>query len=258
MQLVKQHIWILVIAFVSLLSIPKSAQSQVNVKDSTISTFIIYVTYAYQFPGGDMAERYGHNSTIGPGVTFKTDKNWMWTAEMNFIFGNDAKYSDEIISGISTEDGYMIGLDGMYANVRPMERGFTLFAKVGKVFPMFGMNPNSGLFFNFGAGYIQHKIRWDVENNNVMQLGGDYKKGYDRFTEGFAITEEIGLFFMGDSRLWNFKVGAEAIQAFTKTKRYNFDTMGGESNSRLDLFFGLKVSWMIPLFGRAPKKMYYY
>lgn len=244
--------------FASIIFMSKPVQSQVNVEDSCINSLILYVAYSYQIPGGDLADRFGHNSTIGPGFIYKTSKNWMWTAEMNFIFGNDVKNSSEIISQISTDEGMVIGLDGTFANVRPMERGFTLFAKVGKVIPVFNINPNSGLFFNLGAGYIQHKIRWDVEGNTSPQLGGDYKKGYDRFTEGMALTQALGFFYMGDQRLWNFRISLEMTEAFAKTKRYNFDTMGGEPNSRLDLFMGIKAAWMIPLFGRAPRAIYYY
>jgi hypothetical protein len=241
-----------------LFMLPGLGKSQVNVEDSTISTPIISVNYALQFPAGDMAENFGYNSTIGPSFSYKTDKNWIWTAEINFIFGTTVKNSEEIISGITTVDDYVIGLDGIYANVRAMERGFTLFAKTGKVIPAFNINPNSGLFFKVGLGYIQHKIRWDVEGNTAPQLGDDYKKGYDRFTEGFALNQEIGLFYMDDQRLWNFKVSAEAVESFTTMKRYNFDTMKGDDKNRLDLFFGLKLSWMVPLYGRAPKAMYYY
>jgi len=248
----------LLLVFGFFASFIQDAQSQVNVKDTTISTFIIHIAYAYQIPGGDMALDYGHNSTIGPAISYKTNKNWIWTAEMNFIFGNDAKKSAAIISDITTEEGYVIGLDGIYANVRPMERGFTILAKAGKIFPAFDINPNSGLFFNVGIGYIQHKIRWDIEGNTALQLDGDYKKGYDRFTEGFTLTQEFGLFYMADKRLLNFKVSAELIESFTKMKRYNFDTMGGQPESRLDLFFGLKVSWMVPLYGRPPKSVYFY
>lgn len=248
----------LILAIVFVASFTNKAHSQVNVKDSTISTFIMQIVYAYQFPGGDMAKDYGHNSTIGAAFGYKTDKNWLWTAEVNFIFGNDAKHSTDIIADMSTDEGYIIGLDGIYANVRPMERGFTLFAKTGKIIPVFKINPNSGFFFNAGLGYIQHKIRWDIEGNSAPQLDGDYKKGYDRFTEGFALTQEFGLFYLADSRLLNFKISGEIIESFTKMKRYNFDTFGGQPESRLDLFFGIKVSWMVPLYGRPPKAVYYY
>ncbi len=252
------HFFTVLVFILSTVMISKEAKSQVNVQDSTVSTFLVYAAYAYQIPGGDLADRFGHNSTIGPGVVFKDKKNWMYTIEMNIIFGNDVKNADEIISEITSEDGFVIGLDGTYTNIRPMERGFTLFAMIGKIIPTFDINPNSGLFFNVGLGYIQHKIKWDVEGNNAPQLGGDYKKGYDRFTEGFTLTQSFGLFYMADSRIWNFRVSAEIIEAFTKTKRYNFDTYGGMPESRLDMFYGLKATWMIPLYGRAPKAMYYY
>lgn len=254
----QKAIAVIILIFVLSLAVPKINRAQKNVQDTTISTFIISVNYAYQFPGGDMADRYGNNSTIGPSFHYKTDANWLWTAEMNFIFGSKVNNSNEIIKDLLTEDGNIISLEGMYADVVPYERGFTIFGKTGKVFPLFNINPNSGLFFNLGLGYIQHKIRWEVENNNVPALDGDYKKGYDRFTEGFALTQELGLFYMGDQRLWNFRVSAEAVESFTSMKRYNFDTMKGEDKNRLDLFIGLKVSWMVPLFGRAPKDIYYY
>lgn len=232
--------------------------AQSSISDSTISTFILQINYAYQIPGGDMAEDYGHNSTIGPEFTYKTNKNWLWGLEANFIFGNDVKKAGEIIAGISDDSGFVIGMDGTYTNIRPMERGFSTLAKVGKVIPAFNINPNSGIVFNFGIGYMQHKIRWDVESNNAPQLSGDYVKGYDRFTEGFIMSQSLGLFYLGDARLWNFKAAVEVQEAFTTLKRYNFDTMGGDSKNRVDLFFGLKLSWMIPLYGRAPKAIYYF
>lgn len=258
MKYIILRLFTIIALFLGLILNNKETKAQVNIQDSTISSFVLYVSYAYQLPGGDLAERFGHNSTIGPGVVYKTKKNWMYTLEMNFIFGNEVKNAADIISGLTTSDGFVIGLDGIYANTRPMERGFTLFGKVGKLFPAFNINPNSGLFFNAGLGYIQHKIRWDVEGNNVPQLGDDYIKGYDRFTEGFTLTQSFGLFYLGDSRLWNFSISAEAVEAFTKTKRYNFDTYGGEPENRLDLYFGLKAAWLIPLYGRAPKAIYYY
>jgi len=250
--------YITIALIITLFLFIKETKSQVNVQDSTISSFILYAAYAYQIPGGDLSERFGHNSTIGPGIIYKDKKNWIYSLELNFIFGNDVKNASEIVSELTTDDGFIIGLDGTYSNVRPMERGFTLFAKIGKIIPAFNINPNSGLFFDLGMGYIQHKIKWDVEDNNAPQLDGDLKKGYDRFTEGISLTQSLGLFYMADTRIWNFRVSAEAVEGFTKTKRYNFDTQSGNPDSRVDLYYGLKVSWMIPLFGRAPKAMYYY
>jgi hypothetical protein len=138
----------------------EAVKSQVNVNDSVISAFVLSVVYSYQIPGGDMADNYGTNSTIGPAFTFKTSKNWMWSAEINFIFGSNVKNLNKIIESISTPDGNLIGQNGLYALYQSYERGFTILGKFGKLFPVFDINPNSGLFFSLGAGYIQHKIRW--------------------------------------------------------------------------------------------------
>jgi len=46
--------------------------AQKSIKDSLIFTNLIYGHYAMQFPGGDMADRFGMNSQIGAGYLFKT------------------------------------------------------------------------------------------------------------------------------------------------------------------------------------------
>ena len=56
--------------------------AQVNVNDSTVAAFIPTFSYAYQFPGGDMAEQCGNNSTIGGGLMFKSKKNILLSFEM--------------------------------------------------------------------------------------------------------------------------------------------------------------------------------
>lgn len=236
----------------------EAVKSQVNVNDSVISAFVLSVVYSYQIPGGDMADNYGTNSTIGPAFTFKTSKNWMWSAEINFIFGSNVKNLNKIIESISTPDGNLIGQNGLYALYQSYERGFTILGKFGKLFPVFDINPNSGLFFSLGAGYIQHKIRWQVDNNTVPQLAGDYKKGYDRFSEGISLVQEFGFFYMADKRLWNFRLSFEINESFTQMKRYNFDTMGGKDGTNIDLFYGVKLAWMIPFYGRTANKTYYF
>ena len=74
--------------------------SQVSIKDSSLTIPMFYVAYSYQFPGGDMKERYGSNSTIGPGFQVKTGSNWIYGAEANFIFGNNAKACADSSAGI--------------------------------------------------------------------------------------------------------------------------------------------------------------
>ena len=233
--------------------------AQANMQDSSIYTTMFTGFYGYQFPGGDLADRFGSNSVIGVSYLVKNDNNWIYGLEFDYFFGSDVKIGDNLFTEISTPDGEIIDGNGIYANIQLFERAYNTSVKAGKMFPVLGPNPNSGLVILGGLGYLTHKIRIDVENNTAPQLAGDYKKGYDRFTSGIAVSEFFGYMYMGNNRKVNFYAGFEFIQAATKCRRdYNFDEMKGEDKNRLDLLFGIKAGWIIPLYKRAPEKYYYY
>lgn len=235
-----------------------SAESQVSVKDSSIFTTMIYATYAYQIPGGDVAKRFGANSAAGAGFQIKTKSNWLFGAEYNYLFGEKVKDELLILSGISTSDGFQINTDGEYADVFFAERGYSISLKAGKIFPVFGPNPNCGILLTLQPGFLQHKIKITNPNNNVPPLRGDYKKGYDEMANGFSATEFLGYYYMGNKRLVSFYAGFEFTQAFTKCRRdYNFNTMSRDTEQKYDFFYTFRVGWLIPLYKRAPAGYYY-
>jgi hypothetical protein len=232
--------------------------AQVNVKDSSIFTSVFFVAYSYQFPQGDLAELYGGNSSIGGGMLFKTKSNWIFGAEGNYLFGGDAK-NDTLLKNISTPDGFIIDANGYYADIVYYERGYSFYAKLGKQFPVFGSNPNSGITLMAGIGYLQDKIRIHNPGNTAPQINGDYKKGYDRLNGGFALNGSLGYTYISNTRLLNFYAGFEFIQSWTKSKRdYAFDLGEVENVSYSSQFYGIKVVWMIPLYKRSPKNYYLY
>lgn len=232
--------------------------AQQNIKDSIISTSLITVSYGYQFPGGDLAKRFTSNSAIGSSYFFKTKKNWIFGADGFFMFRDSIKETG-ILDSISTSDGNVIDGDGMYADIKLLERGFYFGAKAGKLFPVLGPNKNSGIVFMVGAGLLQHKIRIENKDNVAPQIKGDYKKGYDRLTNGFAISEFLGYMYMGNSKLVSFYAGFEFIQAWTMNRRsFNFDLMGPDKTKRLDLLSGFRIGWILPLYKRTPETYYYY
>jgi len=233
--------------------------SQVSIKDSSLTIPMFYVAYSYQFPGGDMKERYGSNSTIGPGFQVKTGSNRIYGAEANFIFGNNVKYGFSIFDDIMTNDGMLINADGVPSVVALFERGWIINGKFGKLFPVLSPNPNSGIMIYGTLGYMQHRIRIEVENESTPQIKGDYKKGYDRLASGFCVSEGIGYMFLGNSRILNFFLGVEFYQAWTKSQRtYIFDLHGPDKEKRFDMLIGPKILWMIPFHKRAPQEYYYY
>lgn len=235
-------------------------KGQSDISDTALSIPMFYATYSFQFPGGDLDDRFGNNSSIGGGFCWKTKPNWIFGAEFNFLFGNNVKVADEIMNNLKTEDGAIINMAGNYTSYSIYERGYYISARIGKLIPVLSPNPNSGITIIGSLGYLQHKIRIEVAENTAPQLLDDYKKGYDRLAGGFGISEFIGYTYLSDSRLWNFYLGFEINQAWTNPLRdVNFDTgKPDENNNRFDVLYGIKVGWIVPLFKRMPEKYYYY
>jgi hypothetical protein len=235
-------------------------QSQKALSDSAVTIPMIYGFYGYQWPGGDLAERFGSNSTIGPGFMVKTSKGWIFGAEYDFLFGSNVKNGMDILKGITNSNGDIISGDGTPSVVAMFERGHAVSAKFGKLFPVIKSNRNSGIFITAGLGYITHKIRIDVEQNTAPQLNGDYKRGYDRLSGGFMINQAIGFMYFGQSRLLNFAFSVEAIEGWTSGYRdYYFDTMAPPPAAKsFDFLIGPKIAWMIPLRQRTVNAFFYY
>ncbi len=243
----------------------KSGDQLVQPSDSMLSadtlpvSHLITFSYAYQLPGADMASRFRNNSSVGGGYYYKTKHNVLLGAEAHFIFGGKPKevsMLDSIRIG-KTSDGNIIDANGQYADVRLYERGYDLSVKMGKVFKLASANANSGFFITAGAGFLQHKIRIESIGNRAPQLTKEYRAGYDRMANGLMISENLGYFYMGDNKMTNFYLALEMMQGFTKGRRYNFDTMKLDDSSRLDLLFGLRLGWMIPVQSRQADEFYY-
>ncbi len=233
--------------------------SQINPADSSVRCFIPNFSFAYQFPGGDIREQYGSNATIGGGFFIKGKSNLIFSADFNYMFGGNVKNEKEILSMVLTESGHIIDGNGTYALYTVNERGFSLNARMGKIFNALGFNPNSGLMVMGGLGYLQHFTKIDNQYRTAPQISGDYAKGYDHLRGGIAINEFIGYFFMSNSRVFNFYGGFEFFQAFTTSKRDYLLDMGGPDNKKYkDFFYGFRIGWMIPVFRRVPKEYYYY
>ena len=240
---------------------PLFLQAQVkpkNVKDSVISVATVEISYAFQIPGGDLVKRYDANSAIGGGFQYKTNRNWIWGVNGMFMFGNNVK-EDSLLGHISTSTGNIITNTGTYGEVYTYERGYTLTAQVSKLIPLGKTNRNTGIVLGLGGGFINHKIRIEVGDNNVYPLQGDYKKGYDRKTNGPCATASIGYRYMGNKKLVNFYVGFDFLQGFTHERRpWNFDQGKAPSQAmRNDQLYSVRIAWLLPLY-RRDTNVYYY
>ncbi len=241
------------------LSVMIATNAFAQIRDTSINIWQCEINYSFQIPGGDMAARFGPNSTIGLGLNYKLKSNWTVGFEGNYIFGGTIKDGTSILENLMTESGQIINEFGEYGTVLLTERGFYAGAKVGRVFPVFGPNPNSGIVFNIGAGLLQHHIHIENKDNNTTPVLGDYKKGYDRLTNGLALREFIGYQYLDNKSSLNFYFGVEFYQAWTECRRdFNFDTMSEDNAERKDYLFGVRAGWILPIYKKDPNEYYYY
>lgn len=247
-----------ILAFLLLLSF-KDVSSQQRVSDTIVSTLLFQASYAFQIPGKDLTTNFGYNSTIGAVIGYKTNKNWLWNVQANLIFGDQVEGREALLRLISTSTGEVIDGDGTFTSLNLFERGYHFQGKAGKLFPLFGPNPNSGLYVMTGLGYLAHRIHIETQFGTAPQLKGDYAKGYDHMRGGVAHSIEAGYMIMSNERVLNFSLGFEFIHAYTKSLRdYSFDLMARDNQKYKDHYYGIRLNWMIPAYKRAPQKYYYF
>ena len=246
-----------------------------NIAKDVVPTTMFQVTYAAQFTGLDTKSTFGFTNTIGGSVIYKTQGNWLLTANGNFIFGNQLKGSriDIFGEGITTTTGEIIGGGGLFTSLATFQRGLHFQVEVGKLFPVHP-NPNSGIFVQGGIGYLRNRIRVDYQIealNPPYQLFKDYQYGYDQMRGGPAVHLEAGYFLMSNSKIFNLSVSFEVSYARTRHLRdYDFrvfydetgePTVMGYNDPRErfnDLYYGIRLSLMIPTYQRQPEDYYYY
>ena len=245
-----------------LIIFPFIVEAQKDIRKECISTTMFSATYSYQFPGADTKILYKNNSTIGASVIYKTDKNWLWTANANFIFGEQIRASREEILGIILDNsGELITGDGIWGSYAMFERGWHLQGKVGKIFNVCAPNPNCGFFVNAGLGYLLNRIKIEFSSyaSTPPNIEGDYSYGYDRMRGGLAYSGEVGYMYMSNSRLLNFSLSFEFTQAHTRSMRqWDFNLMGPDLKKYLDRYYGIRFSVYIPTYKRMPAEYYYY
>ncbi len=234
------------------------ANAQVNLNDSIVSAHIINIDLGIGLPAADMADRFGLHATVGGGYQFKTARNWIFGVNGTYIYGSNVK-EDTILNTIKNEDGYVIGTDGLLYDPILWEQGFDFSFQAGKVTSLFSLNKNSGLTFLGGIGFLQHNIWIYIDESVVPQLDKDYRKGYDRLSNGLMLNQYIGYYFFSNKNFVNFRAGFEISEGFTQNRRsLNYDTQITDVDQRFDMLVTFKLSWNLPLFEKPERKYYSY
>jgi hypothetical protein len=163
------------------------------------------------------------------------------------------------LTNLKDENGFIIGINGDYAQVKLRQRGFLVGAFISNIIPIGSVNERSGLRVDLGVNLMQHWIRLQDDYNTVAQFNDPYKKGYDRLTNGFALSEFIGYQYLSKNRRINLYGGLEFVQAWTKSRReYDFATQSQMLESRLDLLNGFKLGLILPIYIESqPDEIFY-
>jgi len=219
--------------------------------------FVLGVNGNFDIPGGDMADRFGLSYRIGGAVLYKTTSNWMFGPKVDFILGN--KIEDDSLMANMLDNGYtLINQDGQRMKVQVYERGYLAGVQVGKIFNTSKRNSDIGILVMTGVGFIQHKINLYDKDKSIPQLRGDYRKGYDRLTNGMYVEQYVGYNFFDNGGALNFHIGLNIMAGFTQGRRdYQYDLMRADNASRVDLLFGIKGGWYIPIFKRKSEEFYF-
>ncbi len=232
---------------------------QRNVKDSIISTPWVSVQYGLNWTAGNLDERLGLLNHVGMFAGYKTSKNWIFGVDGSFIFGKDVRETG-LFDHLTDEKGNITDMNGDIAIVQVLGRGFHANGNVGKIFPVLSPNKNSGIYVNFGVGYTAYKYRIETQDHVVPQIELDYRKGYDRLTSGLNTQQFIGYALMANQGAYNFYAGFYIQEGFTYNRRdvfFDQPDVPVSKDMRLDIQYGFRVAWLVPLYKRVPKEFYY-
>ena len=233
--------------------------AQRNASDTIIATPWISVSYGGNWTAGDLNNRYGYLNHLGLYTGYKTNKNWIFGIEGNFMFGDKINASG-LFDNLVDEKGKITDVNGDIADVVVLSRGMNINADIGKIFPVLSPNKNSGIYAKIGVGFLAHKMRIETRDHVVPQIELDYRKGYDRLATGINIHQFLGYAFMANRGAFNFYGGFYAQQGFTKNRRNVFfdqPNIPVSQELRMDMQYGFKIAWLIPVYKRMPKSYYY-
>lgn len=227
------------------------SQREVNSSnnDNFLNTGMNNLSFGYgiEFPFADMADRFSSNLKFTLGGERITKNNWIYGIEFAFMFGDTVK--EDPLSQLRLSNNELLGADNAYADVFQRERGAFLGINFGKILS-FKAGSRSGLRITGAFGLFAHKIRIIDESRSLPQIEGDYLKGYDRLTRGFALREFIGYQHISEDKRINFYLGLEFTQGFTNHVRaIDFDSgLPPDPSTRFDGLVSLKAAWVLPFF----------
>jgi len=224
--------------------------------DSSYTIPMITVSYARQFPGADLSDRFGSNNNVGGNFLVKTKSQWVYGFKGNFIWSDNVE-NQSILQDLQTSEGDIIDNEGRLTEVFLGQQGSSFFFFGGRLFNVFSPNKNSGILVYGGLGTLHHKITFSFQDE-INALSDEGKKGYDRLSFGYGVNGFLGYLYLSKNRLLNFFGGFDFTQArTTNLRKFNVDTRMPDTRVNTDRLYGIRVGWIIRLNKRQSDSFYY-
>ena len=222
----------------------------------TTEGFVITMNGNLDFPGADMAKRFGTSYRFGPSVLYKTRSNWIGGVKFDFVNGSNIREDSLMINIL--KDGGLLSQNGTRTDINIYERGYAAGLQAGKLFPISKKSQASTIMLLTTVGFMQHKIKIFDRDKAIPHIRDEYNKGYDRLTNGILLEEFAGFNYFSNDGFLNFYIGLNVSAGFTRGRRdYQYDLMRADSDSRIDLLFGLRGGLHIPIFRRKSEEIYF-
>ncbi len=209
--------------------------------------FLFDFSYGIQLPFADMATNFEYNFNLGGKIQYILPSNWMLGLQGEWQFGTKVK--TDVVANLREPDGSIMDKFGTLSDVNLEQRGIFFGATVGYILPLFSKNRRSGLEFRYTLGYQRHWVRIEVLGSEILSLTDEYKKGYDRMSDGFAMQQYIGYRHLDKRSLLNFFGGFDFGQAFTKNRRgFNYDLNQEDTKMKIDVLIGFRLGLTLPIY----------
>lgn len=232
-----------------------NANGQSDTNNVKISLLSANLGYGIDFPSGDLSKRFGQSLSFITGAEYLINGKDAIGLDYIFNFGN--KVNEDIYAGFRNENGYIIGINGVPSILFLRQRGNYIGLNYSRIFKP--SNKTSGVKLSLGAGYMTHMIRVVDDSRNLILAEEPYLKGFDRFTKGMALKQELVYQHHSKSKAFHFNIGFNIMEGFTsQLRKVNFDTGERISGNRLDITYGLRLTWMIPLSKSIEGSVNYY
>ncbi len=221
------------------------------------SGFLLGANGTFDIAAGDMAKRFGNSYRIGASMEYKSKKNYIFGVKFDFMNGDKIK-EQGMFQGIADASGNFYSQSGQKISVNKYERGYMAGISAGYIFNTDKKIKDNGIMILTGLGFMQHKILISDRSESITALAGDYKKGYDRLSNGIYLEQYLGYIYLSNNALVNFHIGLNVAVGFTQGRRdFLYDVQKPGNESRTDVLFGVRGGWYLPMFKRKSEEFFF-